>query len=56
VACLAKVAMATLGRQLTWYRRALTPALTFVVLSIVQVAVWDTLVIPVLTGPPLFQL
>lgn len=43
---------ATVGRRLRWWLRAAVPSLTFVVLTIVQLALWDRAVIPFLSAPP----
>lgn len=50
--CVLMLVMATLGRSRPWWWRALIPALAFVVLSVVQVAVWDRFVVPILNAPP----
>lgn len=38
------------GQTRAWVRRALPPAL-FVVLAIIQVALWESVVVPILLGP-----
>ncbi|WP_055483193.1 hypothetical protein [Sphaerimonospora mesophila] len=51
--CLALLVIGTLGRRAPGWVRAAVPASLFVVLAVVQVAIWDGVVVPVLNGPPL---
>lgn len=54
VACTLMYVMATLGRRRPWWPRALVPSLAFLVLSIVQVAIWDRFAVPTFASPPPF--
>lgn len=54
VAVLVMAVMATLGRRAPWWVRAALPAVVFVVLTIVQAAIWDSAVIPFFDRPPPF--
>lgn len=53
IGCLALVVMVAFGRRVPRWVRAAVPASLFVVLAVVQVAIWDGVIIPVLNGPPL---
>jgi hypothetical protein len=51
-ACLLVIAMATAGRRFRWRVRALVPAGIYVVLTLVQVGIWERFVLPLFNGPP----
>lgn len=51
-AVITMILMATLGRKLRWSQRATVPSITFVILTIAQLIVWDRLLIPFLNAPP----
>lgn len=52
VACLLMIAMASLGRQQPQWIRGLVPAGAFLLLMIVQAAIWDPIMIPFFNAPP----
>lgn len=54
VAVLAAAAMATLGRRTAWWVRAAVPPVALVMLTLVQVAVWGSAVIPLFERHPPF--
>lgn len=53
-AALLVLGMATAGRRMARPVRAVLPAVVYLALTVVQVAVWDGLFVPVLDGPPPF--
>ncbi len=55
VAVLAAVAMATLGRRLSWWIRATVPAAVLIAATLLQVTTWDRYVIPLFEGPSPFS-
>lgn len=54
VAVLAAAAMATIGRRTSWCIRAAVPAAVLIVLTLLQVTIWNSTIIPLFEGPPPF--
>lgn len=52
VASLSMLGLACLAGRLPRWSRALVPAVVFGALAVLQLSVWDSVVLPVLSGPP----